>query len=394
MSKARPFGCGFVAGVVVGLVLGVCLALGVWWAQGGDSAPAGPCPAVGDKAVTAVLQPIRQKHRVPAIAAAIVTSEGVSAVGAVGVRKAGDDVAVTLDDKWHLGSDTKAMTAALVASLVEAGKLQWDDTLGELLPELAGDMHADMRDVTFKHLLAHRAGLPANLRWGDIATKGTVREQRRHVLTKLLGGKSDHKPGEEHAYSNAGYVLAAAVLECLFDNSWEEMIRERVFVPLGMNSVGFGGTGTPGKLDQPWGHTAAGNPVQGNGPGVDNPPVIGPAGRVHCTIQDWAKFIVDQLRGVRGKQALLARESYSVLHTPPFGGEYALGWIVVERGWGEGTVLNHCGCNTMNYANVWIAPKKDFAVLICINQGDQAAFKASDECAGSLIRLWQASKGE
>jgi len=394
MSKMRALGRGFAAGVVVGLVLGGCLVLAVNRVRSRRTTAPGPHCAVGDEAVTAVLEPIRRKYRVPAIAAAVVTSEGVSAVGAVGVRKAGTDVAVTLEDRWHIGSDTKAMTATLVASLVEAGKLGWDDTLEELLPELAGEMRADVRGITLKHLLAHRAGLPANLNWGDIATKGTVREQRWHVLTELVGSKPLSTPGEKYAYSNAGYVLVGAVLERLLDQSWEEMIRERLFAPLGMTSVGFGGTGTPGKLDQPWGHTAAGKPVPGNGPGVDNPPVIGPAGRVHCTVQDWAKFIVDQLRGAQDKEALLSRESYHVLHTPPFGGEYALGWIVVQRGWGEGTVLNHCGCNTMNYANVWIAPRKDFAVLICINQGDQTAFKATDECASALIRLRQVWEGE
>jgi CubicO group peptidase (beta-lactamase class C family) len=394
MSGKRALGHGFAAGTVVGFVLGGFLAVGVCRVRSRRATPADPCPAVGDEAITAVLEPVRQKHGVPAIAAAIVTSEGLQAVGAVGVRKAGTDVPVTLEDKWHLGSDTKAMTALLAADLVRAGKLRWSDTLGALLPEDVGHMHPDMRGVTLKHLLSHRAGLPANLSWGRIDAKGTVREQRQRVLRELVGKKPLSGPGDEYLYSNAGYVVVGAVLERLSDKSWEELIRERVFAPLGMESAGFGGTGTPGKLDQPWGHRAAGEPVDGNGPGIDNPPVIGPAGRVNCTIQDWAKFVADQLRGVQGKQALLPRDSYRALHSPPFGGEYALGWIVVERGWGEGTVLNHCGCNTMNYANVWVAPKKDFAVLICINQGDQAAFKATDECAGALIRLWQVWEGE
>jgi hypothetical protein len=60
---------------------------------------------------------------------------------------------------------------------------------------------------------------------------------------------------------------------------------------------------------------------------------------------------------------------------------------VVKRDWGGGTVLNHAGDNTMNHANVWIAPQRDFAVLVCINQGGEAASKASDEAAAALIRL-------
>src|SRR5205823_940884 len=52
----------------------------------------------------------------------------------------------------------------------------------------------------------------------------------------------------------------------------------------------------------------------------------------------------------------------------PFGGDYALGWMTTERSWGGGKVLNHAGDNTMNFANVWVAPQRDFAILVCVNQ--------------------------
>ena len=107
--------------------------------------------------------------------------------------------------------------------------------------------------------------------------------------------------------------------------SWEKNMVEHVFGPLEMTSAGFGGTGTPGKVDQPWSHTADGQPVPQNGPKIDNPPVMGPPGRVHCTIQDWSKYVADFLRGMTGKPALLPSAAYKKLSTPPFGGEYAVG---------------------------------------------------------------------
>ena len=161
----------------------------------------------------------------------------------------------------------------------------------------------------------------------------------------------------------------------------------RVFEPLQMTTAGFGGTGTPGQIDQPWPHTADGEPTAENGPAMDNPPVMGPAGRVHCSIQDWAKFVQDQLRGDRGESALLQPATYQTLHTPPGGGNYALGWITVERDWGGGKVLNHGGDNTMNFANVWVAPKRDFAILVCANQSGDTAFQATDAAVGELIKL-------
>jgi hypothetical protein len=100
------------------------------------------------------------------------------------------------------------------------------------------------------------------------------------------------------------------------------------------------------------------------------------------------------LRGDRGEPALLQTASYQKLHTPPFGGEYALGWLVVERGWAGGMALNHAGDNTMNCANVWVAPRRDFAVLICVNQSGDTAFLASDEAVGVLIKLHAAETSD
>ena len=84
---------------------------------------------------------------------------------------------------------------------------------------------------------------------------------------------------------------------------------------------------------------------------------------------------------------MLKPGTYQKLHTPLFGGEYALGWIVAQRDWGGGKVLNHAGDNTMNFANVWIAPQRDFAILVCVNQSGNAAFQATDAAVGALIKL-------
>jgi CubicO group peptidase (beta-lactamase class C family) len=344
------------------------------------------CPAAGDPAVTNLLVPIREKHQVPAMAAALVTSKGLVTVGVAGTRKRGTETAASLNDQWHLGSDTKAMTATLVAKLVEKGRLRWESTVAEVFPDLAAGFGAEARTITVLQLLSHRSGLKAN---PDLVLYGGPDgpKERLRVVKDELSKAPRHKPGTEYEYSNLGYAIAGAITERITGKSWEQAMRDEVFAPLGMTSVGFGGTGTPGRTDQPWGHRQDGQPVSGNGPAMDNPPVLSPAGRVHCTIQDWARFIADQLRGARGEPALLKSASYKRLHTPPFGDDYALGWFVVVRPWGGGTVLNHAGDNTMNYANVWVAPRREFAVLVCINQSGDTAFQASDEAVSGLIKL-------
>jgi CubicO group peptidase (beta-lactamase class C family) len=151
-----------------------------------------------------------------------------------------------------------------------------------------------------------------------------------------------------------------------------------------MSSAGFGAPGTPGKLDEPLGHNEDGSPRE-LGPGDDNPPAIGPGGTVHATLADWAKFVAAHLKR---DTKLLKPETYAKLHEPAEGDgkEYAMGWGVAERDWGGGRVLTHSGSNTMWYCVVWMAPKKDFAVLVAANQGKDKAAKACDEAASAMIR--------
>jgi CubicO group peptidase (beta-lactamase class C family) len=344
------------------------------------------CPVAGDEAVTQALKPIRQKFNVPAMAVAVVTGDGLKFVGVVGVRKRSTEVPVTLADLWHLGSDGKAMTSTLIARLVERGQLRWDSTLAGVFPDLASQMNPEFQKVTLLQLLSHRAGLPANLNLAAYSG-GDVQALRLRAVQDELANKPESRPGSTYAYSNLGYIIAAAVVEKVTGQPWERVITDEVFQPLQMHSAGFGGTGTPGQIDQPWPHTDNGQPTAENGPDMDNPPIMGPAGRLHCSIQDWAKFVQDQLRGARGEPALLKPESYQKLQTPPFGGNYALGWIVVQRGWGGGTVFNHGGDNTMNFANVWVAPRKNFAILVCVNQSGDTASQASDEAVDAMIKL-------
>ena len=122
-----------------------------------------------------------------------------------------------------------------------------------------------------------------------------------------------------------------------------------------------------------------------NGPSVDNPPVIGPAGTVHCSIAGWSKFIADHLRGARGERALLKADTYQALHTPRFGAVSALGWGVSSRSVGGATAFAHSGSNGMNASVVLIAPSRDLAVLAVTNQGDDRATAGINAAIDALI---------
>ncbi len=309
-----------------------------------------------------LLGSLRESNGLPAIAAGVMKEGRLLAVGAAGIRKAGTEAAVTRDDKFHIGSDTKAMTATLAAMLVGEGKLRWNQTLGELFPERAAKMNAGYRPVTLEMLLTHRAGMPHDSR--DYGAKNDpVAAQRLKYLDATIN-QAPSKAGE-FSYSNAGYIIAGAIMERVTGKAWEALIRERLFKPLGMTSAGFGPPSKANMTDQPWGHVFADGhykPRYG-----DNPPALGPAGTVHCSIADYLKFADLHASGGKRPAGLLTPELAEKLRTPPAGATYAMGWGTGNRGWAKGTVMTHAGSNTMNYFIVWVAPKIEFSVAVAAN---------------------------
>lgn len=353
----------------------------------------------GRKSLRSVLERIREKHNLPALAGAIVEGNQLVASGAVGVRKVGDATLVTVQDQFHLGSCTKAMTSTLIATLVEQGKLRWNTTIDEIFPELAGRMHADYRGVTLEQLLMHRGGVPTDLSPGGLWARlwrqsGTPTQQRTVLVEGVLTRAPQARPGTKYIYSNGGYAIAGAMAERVTGKSWEELMRTMLFAPLRMGSAGFGAPGNAEAMDQPWGHTIKGDSIRPVRPGrrADNPAAIGPAGTVHANMGDWAAFAALHLIGDQGKGSLLKPESFVKMHTPPVGGDYALGWVVTQRPWAgakpgaPGRVLTHAGSNTMWYCVVWIAPERNFAVLAATNAAGDRCEKAVDEAAWGLIQ--------
>ena len=304
------------------------------------------------------VEAIRAKHALPSLSAAVITGDGLRASALTGVPTNSPVL-------WHLGSDTKAMTAALVGILVEQGRVSWDTRIADIFPKEAKGFHADYAGLTLRHLLTHRGGVRPNLDWWALHNTGKpVREQRLEALRQGLSEKPAFPCGSDVLYANLGYVMAGAVIEQKLDMTWEDAMRRHLFAPLKMKHAGFG-------------ELYAGD--------IDNPPVLGPAGRIHCTLEDWALFIADQLRGAQGKAGLLKAETYRELHTPVSGKDAAMGWFCVERAWGGGRVLTHNGSNTRHFATVWLAPRRNAAFVACTRLGGDVAAKACDEAVAMLV---------
>jgi CubicO group peptidase (beta-lactamase class C family) len=345
--------------------------------------------------VERILESARESSGVPSLAAAIVTRDGLWAVGAVGSRRSDERVPVTVDDVYHLGSDTKAITAGLLGLLVDEGRLEWSATLAALLPELAARMRPEYRTVTLRELLSHQGGLVANA--GIAFGQATPRAQRAAYVKWVLAQRPASARGK-FAYSNANYVVAGAIAERLYDAPYEKLVVEKLLAPLGVTTVGFGAAGTPGKVDQPWPHrvNAAGRRVPiPPGPGADNPPVLSPAGRMHMSMPDWALWTRAVLRGAVGLPSPWSPATGKTLVTPLVRinsrESYAMGWLTTQRSWAGRSrrVLTHAGSNGKNWAVAWLAPDAGFGVLVASNDGTEAASRAADRVAVRLARFYR-----
>lgn len=347
----------------------------------------GPRPALPK--VSEALDTVLKATGVPALGYAAVGPKGLIAIDAAGRRRNTVDDYVTLEDPWHIGSNTKAMTAALYARLVEQGRASWGATLKDLFPDVQAD--PAWASVKIEDVFAHRSGISDN---GLVDQSWLIRahadsrpvvEQRADFAQRLLTHAPTGKYGE-FEYANSNYVIAGAAIEHLYKDSWEVAMSAEVFAPLMMTSAGFG----PPMGAAPWGHEPGPNgeltAIDPQHEVADNPPVFGPAGRVHLPLADYAKFARVFLTAGGG---WLSPGSLAKLARPWAGTEgYALGWQYFEnRGWADGPVLAHEGSNTLWRTLALIAPAKPLAYLIVTNCGGDGGQKAVQFLAARLIAL-------
>jgi CubicO group peptidase (beta-lactamase class C family) len=355
-----------------------------------------------DAAVIAKLEEFRAAAKVPALGAALVTTDGAVGEWVTGLRANGHPEQVERGDVWHLGSCTKSMTATLIALLVESGRLSWDAPLEKLLPECAATMDPPYKGVTLELLLKHRAGVPNDARrdglWAsfrDPSRDKSATEQRARMAKTILSWPPVHAPRTNYLYSNFGVSIAGHVAEVACGKPYEQLMQELLFEPLGMKSAGFGAPGRAspdGKVDTPRGHTSDGVVIE-PGESADNPSAIGPGGRAYASLADWAKYIALQLKGAKGDVKVgaitLHRATFEKLQAP-FDGpgqKYAAGWIVCERPWagGDGKTLMHNGSNTLWYSVAWLGLDAGIAVIATTNEFTPASQNAADQACALLL---------
>ena len=326
----------------------------------------------------------------PGLIAAIIDEAGVRAIASAGVRKQDSPEKFTVNDLLRIGSNTKAMTATMLATLVEDGTFidGWETTISEVFPELVGEIHSGYHRVTLWQLVSHAGGIAREARdWWSHARLEI--KAMRYALMKENLASPPVGPIGEYLYSNLGYMVASAMAEKLAGKSWETLMEERLFTPLGMYSAGFGAPNTPNEVDQPWGHyREAGSWVPSQS---ESTAVRGPSGSVHVSIADWAKFV--HLWFPNSVPKILDRDTLNELIIPK-SGYYAAGWGVASRSWAADLALNHSGLHGNFKSYLWVAPNRERAYLAVANSyvsvensasEDDATEQMLDDIIGNLI---------
>lgn len=323
------------------------------------------------------------------LGAAVSQNNHQIAISVAGEKVIKSEVLVSIDDKWHLGSVTKSITATMIARLVEKGVLQWDTTIGDIFKD--SRINAAWKEVTLHMLLTHTAGTKSDFPWRIQSLnpkEGPERQAlRKEEVLKILEDKPVYEPGADFEYSNVGYTIAAVMTATKTGKSWENLVREEVFQPLGLASGGFGPpVDINNDLEQPRGHEGSwfSGPVAVSTE-TDNSPIMGPAGSIHMSLTDLSTYAKEHLLGGEGKSAYLNKSTFNQLHEMgPH--DYAYGWIAAQdTSWANNNeVLYHNGSNRYWFALLVLIPEVQMSIAVTTN--DASNLKNARKSAWNIVK--------
>lgn len=341
--------------------------------------------------VQAILDPIVKQFGVPGLAASVVRGDGPITVAATGVAIQGKKAPLRADSRFHIGSVTKPLTATMIATLVEEGFLSWDLTIRNAFPEWRATIRPEYFDVTLAELLAHEGRIQPFTEDAEIAKvpafPGTGPEQRRAFVQYVLTLEALPKERKQYTYSNAGYSVAAAMAEHVTGQSWEDLIGERIFKPFTMQLAGFGWPAAE-HAKEPWGHweEKAGKLVPHDPKGKYRLPVyLAPAGDVHLTLEELARFARAHLVALRGKDTIVKTSTARAMHTVRNKSGLGFGVQVVLDYY---PVSVYSGSAGTFMTLIAIAPGSDLAVIVATNAGTVKAEAAAKDALRMLIKKY------
>lgn len=288
--------------------------------------------------------------------------------GIAGINNINDREKVKLTDKYHLGSNTKAITSLIAMKMVENGQIMLETKLLDVIPSLKRKIKKTYRKITLGELLSHRAWIrpyTAGLEINSVPElQGNLIDQRIVFLEHVLNQEA--VPSETFTYSNAGYVIASHMLEVVAQKSYEELVDDF------MKEMGYGycfGFANKQDADAPAGHLMENEQWVVIGPDHEYklPDFMNACGNLSMNIIDYAQLIQMQLNGLNGDDTYISSNQMKTLH---FGLEdYAYGWIHLTNG--KKNISTHDGTISVFHCHTIIIPGLPAAFIFFINSAEQ-----------------------
>ncbi len=318
-----------------------------------------------------------KKYNVPGAALAIVDGDVIDARG-YGVLSVDKPAKVDVNTLFMLASNSKPFTAALIAIMVDRGKIDWNDRVIDYMPEFVIKDEYATRNTTPKDLLAHRTGLPA-FTGDNLEALGFTREESFRRFKYIEPSCSFR---EKANYSNPGFVCAGMLAARLGGDTYENLIKKEIFAPLGMTRSGV----TSKDRDTAGNVADAHMPLPDGGSkviGWDGSDTFGPAGCLNSTAKDMAQWMRMQLNEgkIDGRQ-IISAESIKEMHTPAMvdepsfaemapidehsGLSFSPGWAVYHYKGHE--IIEKGGARAGMRSVVVLCPDKKFGVAVMANQ--------------------------
>jgi CubicO group peptidase (beta-lactamase class C family) len=313
---------------------------------------------------------IHKAYNFPEISYAVIDSKSTLEIAALGRHSIDLPDTANLNDRFHLGSNTKAMTAFIIAKYVEKGKLKWTTKFFDVFPQWKENSKPEYVNITLQDLLSHRAGIQPFQGENDPEIpdfKGTSQEKReqfgRFVLTLEPVFPDEQNP---FIYSNAGYTLATLMLEKRTGKSWEQLVDKVFNKDLKLN-VKFSWPENQKQKDT-WGHSYE------NGKLIPVPSTVDyhldftePAGDINIKLKDYIKFIQLNLQGLNGENNYLKADTYKFIHKGIK--NYSIGWFNIYENGKE--FSTHSGTAGTYYSLVQIDRINGKAYIIFTNSFNQ-----------------------
>ncbi len=316
---------------------------------------------------------LRIRYHVPELAYAVVSSDKVYELNVLGYKRVNTQRAAELNDKFRIGSNTKAITGFIAALLVKEGKIKWDTKFFDLFPEFKATSDPAHYNLTLLNLLSFRTKLYSyTYTYEKPEQKDFTGDevQQRYQFTKWFLQQPAITDTAGIQFSNLGYVAAGLMMEKVSGKSYKQLVND-----LGKKLHIDFNFGQPNSLDslQPWGH---------NKDMVPEPPGdsyklnwLLPAGNINMSLPDYVKFIQLQLQGLKGESTLLTATEFHFLFFGLPG--YAVGWFT------DTDIHNHLLSNNKGnpgsfLSRVVLCKDSDKACILLFNAQTEEANVALD----------------